>query len=71
MVGPKEEFDFKPFARKLQHLREAAVASRDFSLVDDYKRALGAANVVVQMRKDGVDLEAGPGFDPNEMGALL
>lgn len=70
-VWAAETFDFSPFARKLQDLRNAAGISKNYSLVDEYKRALASANVVVQMRKDGVDLEAGPGFDPTELEALL
>ena len=54
----------------LSDLREAAMASKDFSAVDALKSALIAAGVEVRMSKAGVELVPGPDFDPAKLEAL-
>jgi cysteinyl-tRNA synthetase len=54
----------------LSSLREAAMASKDFSAVDALKSALIAAGVEVRMSKAGVELVPGPAFDPAKLEAL-
>jgi cysteinyl-tRNA synthetase len=54
----------------LSDLREAAMASKDFSAVDALKSALIAAGVEVRMSKAGVELVPGPDFDPTKLEAL-
>jgi len=62
--------DLSGAARQLAALREAAMASKDFTAVDAMKAALVAAGVEVRMNKAGVDLVAGPGFEPAKLEAL-
>ncbi|WP_284163318.1 cysteine--tRNA ligase [Frigidibacter sp. SD6-1] len=51
-------------------LRQHALASKDFSLVDQLKARLLAAGVEVRMSKGGVELVPGPDFDPAKLEAL-
>lgn len=55
---------------KLRSLRDAAMATKDFSTVDSRKAALIAAGIEVRMTKEGVDLFPGPDFDPAKLEAL-
>ncbi len=48
-------------------LRATAMQNKDFSKLDAMKQMLVAAGVEVKMRKDGVDLVAGPAFDPDKL----
>ncbi len=57
-------------ARKLGDLREVARETKDYTEVDAMKSALVAAGVEVRMSKDGIALEARPGFDPAKLEAL-
>ncbi|SIN96693.1 cysteine--tRNA ligase [Vannielia litorea] len=63
--------DLSGYARQLAALREAAMQSKDFSAVDAFKSALTEAGVEVKMSKQGVDLEAKPGFDAAKLEALI
>ncbi|ARJ68384.1 cysteine--tRNA ligase [Paracoccus contaminans] len=56
--------DLSELRDRLQALRIAAKASKDFSDVDALKARLAAAGVAVRMTADGVELTAGAGFDP-------
>jgi cysteinyl-tRNA synthetase len=55
---------------RLAEARAAAMASKNFSAVDDLKSALIAAGVEVRMSKAGVELVPGPDFDPAKLEAL-
>ena len=55
---------------RISVLREAAMATKDFTAVDAMKAALLAAGVEVRMSKAGVELVPGPGFDPAKLEAL-
>jgi cysteinyl-tRNA synthetase len=57
----------RPLAGRLQDLRLAAIRTRDFAPVDALKARLAAAGVVVQMHRDGVDLQPGASFDPAKL----
>ena len=57
-------------ALRLQEVRLAAQKDKDFAPVDAFKARLTEAGVVVQMRKDGVDLAPGASFDPAKLAAL-
>ncbi len=57
-------------AFKLGDLRDAARASKDFSELDAMKSALVEAGVEVQMKPDGISLEAKPNFDPGKLEKL-
>jgi cysteinyl-tRNA synthetase len=59
-----------PLALRLQEVRLAAQKDKDFAPVDVFKARLAEAGVVVQMRKDGVDLAPGASFDPAKLAAL-
>jgi cysteinyl-tRNA synthetase len=71
MGGWVEVVDLSSLAETLAALREAAMASKDFSGVDALKAALIDAGVEVRMSKAGVKLVQGPGFDAGKLGALL
>jgi len=62
--------DLSTYADHLSRLREAAMENKDFSAVDAMKKALLEAGVEVKMSKQGIDLEAKPGFDPAKLEAL-
>ncbi|WP_375691307.1 cysteine--tRNA ligase [Pseudooceanicola sp. LIPI14-2-Ac024] len=64
------EVDLSALETALAAAREAAMASKDFSRVDEMKAALVAAGVEVRMRKSGVELIAGPGFDAAKLEGL-
>lgn len=55
---------------QLDSLRAEAMVTKDFSALDALKSALIAAGVEVRMSKTGVDLVAGPDFDPAKLEAL-
>ncbi len=59
--------DLAPWTARLAALREAAMATKDFSAVDAMKAALVAAGVEVRMSKAGVELVPGPGFDAGRL----
>ena len=59
-----------PLALRLQEVRLAAQKDKNFAPVDAFKARLTEAGVVVQMRKDGVDLAPGASFDPAKLAAL-
>ncbi len=62
--------DLAPYAALLERAREAARASRDFSEADRIRALLQEAGVEVRMKKEGVDLVPGPGFDAGKLEAL-
>ncbi len=64
------DVDLSGYAAQLAALREAAMESKDFSAVDALKAALIEAGVEVKMSKQGVDLEAKPGFDARKLEGL-
>jgi len=63
--------DLEAFASKLSALRAKAMETKDFSAVDEMKTALLAAGAEVRMSKTGVDIDAGPDFDPSKLAGLL
>jgi cysteinyl-tRNA synthetase len=67
----KQAFDrLNEETARLTALRNAAMATKDFSSVDALKSALIAAGVEVRMSKAGVELFPGPDFDPAKLEAL-
>ena len=62
--------DLSGLGARLQELRIAAKASKDFSAVDALKSALLAAGVEVRMTAAGVDLAPCAGFDAEAVEAL-
>ncbi len=58
------------FKGRLTSLREIAKTTKDFAPIDALKSTLIAAGVEVRMSKDGVELVAGPGFDPAKLESL-
>ena len=62
--------DLSGLGARLQELRIAAKATKDFSAVDALKSALLAAGVEVRMTAAGVDLAPGAGFDAEAVEAL-
>jgi cysteinyl-tRNA synthetase len=56
--------------RALLRAREAAVANKDFAIVDHLKRELTAAGVEVRMSKADITLHPGPGADAARLAAL-
>ena len=58
------------FEKALTNAREAAMQTKDFSEVDRIKSALTDAGVEVRMSKAGVELIAGPKFDPSKLEGL-
>ena len=59
--------DLSAYEAAFSTVRAEAMASKDFSKLDAMKQILVAAGVEVKMRKDGVDLVAGPAFDPDKL----
>ncbi|UOA27514.1 cysteine--tRNA ligase [Pseudosulfitobacter sp. DSM 107133] len=59
--------DLSAYEAAFSTVRAEAMASKDFSKLDALKQMLVAAGVEVKMRKDGVDLVAGPAFDPDKL----
>ena len=70
VLGQKRSASIGWLRTRLEALRAAAVASKDFSAVDALKTALTAAGVEVRMSKEGVELLPGPDFDPAKLEAL-
>ncbi len=66
----RDAIAIQPFLDRLESLRSAAMATKDFSAVDALKSALIAAGVEVRISKDGVELVPGPDFDPAKLEAL-
>ena len=64
------EADLSPLAERLASLRAEAMESKDFSAVDAMKAALVAAGIEVRMSREGVELVAGPDFDPEKLEQL-
>ena len=62
--------DLSALTNRLSDLRAAAMVTKDFSAVDALKSALIAAGVEVRMSKAGVELVAGPDFDPAKLEAI-
>jgi cysteinyl-tRNA synthetase len=62
--------DLSTFAARLTAVREAAMATKDFSGLDALKAGLQQAGIEVRMGKGGVELIAGPAFDAEKLGAL-
>ena len=62
--------DLSGLGARLQELRIAAKATKDFSAVDALKSALLAAGVEVRMTAAGVELAPGAGFDAEAVEAL-
>lgn len=62
--------DLSGLGARLQELRIAAKASKDFTAVDALKSALLAAGVEVRMTAAGVELAPGAGFDAEAVEAL-
>ena len=62
--------ELSKLGRRLSSLRDVAKSTKDFSPVDSLKSALTKAGVEVRMSKDGVELIAGPNFDPAKLEAL-
>lgn len=56
---------------KFEAIRQAAMDSKDFSLVDAMKSSLIEAGVEVQMSKEGVSLKPSANFDPSKLEGLL
>jgi len=63
-------YDFSALEARFSVVRAEAMASKDFSALDALKAALTEAGVEVKMRKDGVDLAEGPGFDAAKVEGL-
>jgi cysteinyl-tRNA synthetase len=59
--------DLSAYEAAFSTVRAEAMANKDFSKLDAMKQMLVAAGVEVKMRKDGVDLVAGPAFDPSKL----
>jgi len=71
--GPAEGADLSmidDLCRRLQLLREAAVATRDFSEVDAMKRGLVDAGIDVRMTKSGIELVPTATFRRDRLEAL-
>ena len=62
--------DLSGWEARLSDARAEAMATKNFDQVDRIKASLVAAGVEVQMRKDGVELTPGAGFDPAKLEAL-
>lgn len=60
----------QPFAERLGTLREQAIKNKDFTAVDALKAALIEKGVKVRMSKAGIELDAGPDFDPAKLEGL-
>ncbi|MCV6824246.1 MULTISPECIES: cysteine--tRNA ligase [Halocynthiibacter] len=60
----------EPLEVKFTQLRAKAMETKDFTEVDALKSALLAAGVEVKMSREGVELSAGPDFDPTKLEGL-
>ncbi|MCC5965716.1 MAG: cysteine--tRNA ligase [Natronohydrobacter sp.] len=65
-----DEYPFEELASRLSLLRKGAMQNKDFTAVDDLKRALLEAGVEVRMSKTDVSLSPGPNFDPAKLEEL-
>lgn len=63
-------FDLSAYKTALERARAQAMETKDFSVVDDMKKALLAAGVQVQMSKAGVVLKPDSNFDSAKLEAL-
>jgi cysteinyl-tRNA synthetase len=63
-------FDLSKYQSSLEAARSVAMQTKDFSLVDQIKNMLIGAGAQVQMSKEGVEVIAGPNFDPTKLEAL-
>ena len=63
-------YDLSVIQTKLSRLREAAMASKDFTAVDVLKTELAEAGVEVRISKVGVELVPAVGFNPAKLEAL-
>ncbi len=63
--------DLSAYAQRLAAVWAEAKLSKDFAAVDAMKAALSAAGVEIQMGKDGVLLQPGPGFDAAKLEGTL
>ena len=70
MGGWAEAPDLSALEARFTAVREAAMASKDFSALDALKAALTGAGVEVKMSRDGVELTPGKGFDAGKLEAL-
>jgi len=66
----RPDVDLSKLEQQLYSIRETAMQTKDFSEVDRLKSALIDAGVEVRMSKAGVELIAGPNFDPSKLEAL-
>jgi len=64
-------FDLSAYETALESARAEAMETKDFSVVDDIKKALLAAGVQVQMSKTGVSLKPDSNFDASKLDALI
>ncbi|MFQ6548107.1 cysteine--tRNA ligase [Aestuariibius sp. 2305UL40-4] len=62
-----EKIDLSEFEIRLQEAREAAIETKDFSAVDALKAMLVNSGAEVRMSKAGVQVIAGPNFDPSKL----
>jgi cysteinyl-tRNA synthetase len=62
--------DLSAFSARFIALRESALATKDFSGLDAMKARLQQAGIEVRMSKGGVELIAGPAFDPEKLELL-
>jgi cysteinyl-tRNA synthetase len=62
--------DLSDWETRLANARDEAMQTKDFSEVDRLKSALIDAGVEVRMSKAGVELIAGPNFDPAKLEGL-
>ncbi len=67
----KDTADLSAYENLLWESRRAAMETKDFSEVDRLKTAYLAAGLEVRMSKEGVELVAGPDFDPAKLEGLL
>jgi cysteinyl-tRNA synthetase len=63
--------DLSQFETLLETTRAQAMQDKDFAELDRLKLALQSAGVEVRMSKTGIELLAGPGFDPKRLDTLL
>ena len=64
------QVDLSAYADQLADARSSAMATKDFSEVDRLKAVFIDAGIEVRMSKAGVELIAGPDFDPSKLEAL-
>ncbi|MEM7295810.1 MAG: cysteine--tRNA ligase [Pseudomonadota bacterium] len=70
LIRDTERDELVAYARRLETLREAAKATKDFAALDAFKSALIAAGVEVRMSKEGVSLKAVSGIKENYLPEL-